>query len=156
LLAPVAALGLLPLATARVESGTRRGLVVVLGVLTAAVVAGVRHAALPFTGAPAPLGAGVAGATGPFDVAGSLARAAAAHPALLLETGALAAVAVLLPYACRRGRWGAVVLGASMLGFTVLAVPSASPLPLVLAAWAVAAVAAYPATARRLTERAAR
>ena len=72
LLAPVAALGLLPLATARVRSAPLRSLTVAIGVLTAALAAGIRHAALPLVGGPAPLGLGVAGARGPFDVAGSL------------------------------------------------------------------------------------
>ena len=70
-----------------------------LGVLTAALVAGIRHVALPLVGGPAPLGLGVAGARDPLDVAGSLARAVGAHPALLLETCVFAAVALALPYA---------------------------------------------------------
>ena len=81
LLAPIAALGLLPLAVARVRSAPLRMLTVALGVLMAALAAGIRHVALPLVGGPAPLGLGVAGARDPFDVAGSLARAAGAHPA---------------------------------------------------------------------------
>jgi hypothetical protein len=144
LIAPIAALGLLPLATTRVENGLRRGLVVAAGVLVAAVAAGIRHVALPLTGGAAPLGIGVAGSGGPLDVAGSVARAAAAQPALLLEAGALALVAVALPYVRGRGRWPAAGLGAAMLAVTVLAVPSASPIPLVLSAWAIAVFAAIP------------
>jgi len=52
---------------------------------------------------------------------------------------ALAAIALVLPYAQARGRWGAVALGAAMLAGTVLAVPSAQALPLVVAAWVTAA-----------------
>jgi hypothetical protein len=147
LLAPVAALGLLPLAVARVRSAPLRALTVALGVLTAALAAGIRHVALPLVGGPAPLGLGVAGARDPFDVAGSVARAAWAHPPLLLETCALALVALALPQARARGRWAAAGLGAGMIVLTVGAVPSAAALPLLLAAWAIAAVTALRAPA---------
>jgi hypothetical protein len=124
-----------------------RALAVAIGVLTAALAAGIRQAALPLIGGPAPLGVGVAGARDPFDVAGSLARAAGAHPSLLLETCALALVALALPHARARGRWAAAGLGAGMIVLTVAAVPSAAALPLLLAAWAIAAVTALRAPA---------
>ncbi len=148
LLAPIAALGLLPLRR-RCASARRplRMLTVALGVLTAAIAAGIRHVALPLVGGPAPLGLGVAGARGPLDVAGSLAHAAGAHPALLLETLALALVALALPHARARGRWAAAGLGAGMIVLTVAVVPSAAALPLLLAAWAIAAVTALRAPA---------
>jgi hypothetical protein len=142
LLAPLAALGLLPLAAVRVRSGPLRALGVALGVLTAALAAGIRHVALPLVGGPAPLGVGVAGARDPLDVAGSLARAAGAHPSLLLETCALALVALALPYARPHGRWAAAGLGAGMIVLTVAAVPNASALPLLLSAWVIAAFTA--------------
>jgi hypothetical protein len=145
LLAPIAALGLLPLAAARIRSGPLRALGVAIGVLTAALAAGIRHAALPLVGGPAPLGLGIAGARDPFDVAGSIARAAASHPSLLLETCALALVAIALPHARARGRWAAAGLGAGMIVLTVAAVPNAAAVPLLLAAWAIAAVTALRA-----------
>jgi Protein kinase domain len=138
LLAPAAALGLLPLAALRVRSVPLRTAVVVLGVLTAAVTAGIRHATLPLVGGSPPLGIGVAGARDPFDVAGSLARAATGHPSLLLETAVLALVSLALPYAKARGLWGAAGLGAGMILLTVLAAPGAAPIPLLLSAWAIA------------------
>ena len=147
LLAPVAALGLLPLATARVRVAPLRALAVVLGVLTAALAAGIRHVALPLVGGAAPLGVGVAGARDPFDVAGSLAHAAGAQPSLLVEACALALVAVALPHARGRGRWAAAGLGAGMVVLTVAAVPSAAALPLLLASWAIAAFTALRAPA---------
>jgi hypothetical protein len=147
LLAPVAALGLLPVATAQVRSAPLRGLAVAIGVLTAALAAGIRQATLPLVGGSAPLGLGVAGARDPFDVAGSLVRAAGAHPALLLETCALALVALALPHARARGRWAAAGLGAGMIVLTVAAVPSAAALPLLLSAWAIAAFTALRAPA---------
>ncbi len=67
-------------------------------------------------------------------------RVAGAHPALLIEALAFAAIAVVLPYAQARGRWGAAALGAVMMAVTVLAVPSAQALPLVAAAWLTTAV----------------
>ena len=86
LLAPLAALGLLPLVVLRVRCAPLRALTIVIGVLTAALAAGIRHVALPLVGGPAPLGLGVAGARGPFDVAGSLAGAAGSHPSLRRST----------------------------------------------------------------------
>jgi hypothetical protein len=145
LIAPIAALGLLPVAATRVRAAPLRSLVVAIGVLTAALAAGIRHVALPLVGSPAPLGIGVTGARDPFDVAGSLARAAAAHPSLLLETCALALVALALPTARARGRWAAAALGAGMIVLTVAAVPGAAALPLLLSAWAIAAFTALRA-----------
>ncbi len=147
LLAPVAALGLLPVAAARVRAAPLRAFTVALGVLTAALAAGIRHVALPLVGGAAPLGLGVAGARDPLDVAGSLARAAGEHPSLLLEACALALVAVALPHARARGRWAAAGLGAGMIALTVIAIPSASALPLLLAAWAIAGLTALRAPA---------
>jgi hypothetical protein len=147
LLAPAAALGLLPLATARVRAAPLRALTVALAVLTAALAAGIRHVTFPLVGGPAPLGLGVAGARDPLDVAGSVARAAGAHPSLLFEACALALVALALPYARARGRWAAAGLGAGMIVLTVAAVPGAAPLPLLLSSWAIAAFTALRAPA---------
>ena len=138
LLAPIAALGLLPLAAATVRSPVRRAFQAAAAVLVAAVVAGVRHDALPFAGGAPPLGIGVAGAGDPLDVVGSLGRAAAAEPGLMLQAAALAVVAALLPYAAGRGRWGAAAAGSAMLLFLVPAVPAAAIAPLVAAAWVTA------------------
>src|SRR5262249_3446598 len=114
-------------------------------VLIAAVVAGVRHVSLPLIGVHAPRGVGVAGARDPFDVAGSLARAATAHPGLLFEAAVFAAVALAPPYAHARGRWGRAAIGAAMLGATILAVPSAPAVSLAAAAWLTAAAVAVRA-----------
>ena len=138
-LAPLGALGLVPLAVSGLRSAPRRAAQAGAAVLAAGAVAGIRGAPFPFTGSRPVLGVGVAGSSGPADVAGSLLRAAGAHPALLLEASIFAAVAALLPYALARGRWGAAGLGGAMLAATVLAAPSVSPLPLVAAAWLTAA-----------------
>jgi hypothetical protein len=145
LLAPLGALGVVPLAAATLRGGSRRAAQAALAVLVAALVAGLRHATLPLVGGPAPLGLGIAGARDPLDVAGSLSRAAAAHPGLLIEVAVFAAVAFALPYAHARGRWGAAVLGGAMLAAAVLAVPSAPVAPLAVAAWLTAAAVALRA-----------
>jgi eukaryotic-like serine/threonine-protein kinase len=145
LLAGVALLGLFPLVVSGLRAGPRRAAQACAAVLAAGVVAAIRGVALPFTGARPPLGLGVAGATDPLDVAGTLARAVAAHPPLVIEACVLAAVALALPFAQARGRWGAAALGAAMLSLTLLAVPAAAAVPLVAAAWLTAVVVAVRA-----------
>jgi hypothetical protein len=54
----------------------------------------------------------------------------------------LAAAAVALPYARRRGPWVAAGFGAVLLTATALAAPAAVVLPLVASAWLTAAVLA--------------
>ena len=144
-LAPLAALGLVPLAASGLRGGPRRAAQAGAAVIAACVVAGLRGSSLPLTGTRPPLGLGVAGAADPLDVAGTLWRAATAHPALLVEAAALAAVALALPHAQALGRWGAAGLGAGMLVLGVLAVPSAAAAPLVVAAWLTAAAVALRA-----------
>jgi len=134
-LAPIAALGLVPLATAAVRAGARRAALAGVAVLASALAAGLHHGALPLVGGRAPLGLGVAAAGDPFDVAGSLGRALFNQPALLGEAAAFAAIALALPYAQARGRWGAAGLGAAMLVLTVLCVPGVQAVPLAVAAW---------------------
>jgi len=145
LLAPLGALGFVPLATATLRAGPRRATQAAAAVAVAALVAGVRHGRLPLVGARAPLGLGLAGARDPFDVAGSLERAALLHPGLVVEAAAFAAVALALPYAYARGRWGAAGVGAAMLAVTVLTVPSAPAVSLAIAAWVTAAAVAVKA-----------
>ena len=140
LLAPLFAVALLPVAAVRIGSGFRRGLVAALGVLTAAVVAGIEHGTLPLVGGAAPLGKGLRGADGMLGAAGTLAHDAAAHPALLLETALLAAVAVALPHVIGRGLRWSVGLGAAMLAATLLALPAGAPFSL-YAALAVCSIA---------------
>ena len=145
LLVPLGALGLVPLAAATLRAGPRRAAQAGLAVLVAAVFAGMRHASLPLVGSRPPLGLGIAGARDPFDVAGSLGRAAAVHPGLLVEACVFAAVALALPFAHARGRWGAASLGGAMLVATIVAVPSAPAASLTAAAWLTAAAVALRA-----------
>jgi hypothetical protein len=139
LLAPIAALGLLPLGGLVVRSPVRRALQVAAAVLAAGIVAGVRKAALPFDGSKA-RHLGVAATGDPFGVAGGLWHALT--PALAVEALVLAAVAVLLPYARRRGLWAVAALGAGFLAASLLAVPAVAAAPLVAAVWLTCAAVA--------------
>jgi hypothetical protein len=145
LLAPIAALGLLPLAAQGVRSIPRRAVQVAAAVLLAAIVAGLRHAPLPFTGTAPPKGLGIAGSRDPFAVAVALWRALANHPALVLEALALAAAAVVLPFARERGLWAIAGLGGGLIAVTLLPAPAVAATPLVLAAWATCTVLAVKA-----------
>ncbi len=142
LLAPLGALGLVPLAVQGLRAPWRRALQTAAAVLVAALVAGLRRAPLPFTGNAPPLGLGIGGSNRPVLVAGALWRALQASPTVGIEALALAAVAVAIPYAHSRGRWGIAVLGAAMLSLTILSAPAAAALPLVLAAWVTCAALA--------------
>ena len=129
-LAAVGLLALMPLVTVGMASAARRAAHTVAAVAVAAVVAGLRGVALPF-------GQGIAP---PLDLEGVESAATAARvlidavPAgLALEAFALAAAAVALPYA--RTPWRLAGLGAAMLGATLLIVPAAPALPVVLAVW---------------------
>jgi hypothetical protein len=144
LLAPVAALGFLPLALARVRSPVCRAAAAAGGVLLAGLVAGLRGTTLPFTGEPPPQSLGIAGSESPGAVATALTDALAAHPSLLVEALALAAVAAVLPYARSRGPWTVAAFGVLFLAATLLAAPDVAPGPLVLAAWATCALLVVP------------
>jgi hypothetical protein len=145
LLAPVLALGFLPLAAQGIGNRARRALQVAAAVLLAALVAGLRHASLPFTGAAPPKGLGIAGSDQPFAVADALLRALQAHPTLLLEAVVLAAAAVAIPFARERGLWGIAALGAGLMACALLPAPAVAATPLVVAAWATCTVLALRA-----------
>jgi hypothetical protein len=145
LLAPLLALGLLPLAAQAIRNPVRRALQVVTAVLLAAVVAGLRHASLPFTGAAPPKGLGIAGSTDAVAVAEALVRFLQSHPALVLEAVVLAAAAVAIPYVRERGLWWIAGLGAALIACTLLPAPAVAAVPLVLAAWATCTVLALGA-----------
>jgi hypothetical protein len=145
LLAPVLALGLLPLASQGIGSNARRALQVGAAVLLAGLVAGLRHASLPFTGTAPPRGLGIAGSDDPLAVAGALLHGLQAHPALLLEAVVLAAAAVAVPYVRNRGLWWIAGLGAAMIAAALLPERAVAAVPLVLAAWVTCTVLALKA-----------
>jgi hypothetical protein len=141
LLAPLAALGLLPLATAPIRSPVRRAVQAAAAVLTAGIVAGIRGVGLPFDGSHAPA-VWIAASDDPFTVAGALWSALLSRPALAVETLVLAAVAAALPYARSRGLWAVAGLGAGFLVAALLVVPNVAAVPLVVAVWATCLVVA--------------
>jgi hypothetical protein len=114
----------------------------VAAVLVAALVAGLRHTSLPFTGAEPPKGLGIAGSEDPFAVASAVLRALGSHPALVLEAAVLAAAAIALPFARERGLWAIAGFGAGLIALTLLPAPTVTAVPLVLAAWATCAILA--------------
>jgi hypothetical protein len=145
LLAPLLALGLLPLAAQGIRNPVRRAIQVAAAVVLAAVVAGLRHAALPFTGAAPPKGLGIAGSSDAIAVAEALARGLLDHPALLLEAVVLAAAAVAIPHIRERGLWWIAGFGAALIAAALLPVPAVAAVPLVLAAWVTCTVLALGA-----------
>jgi Protein kinase domain len=101
LLAPLALLGLLPLAAQRLRTGLARATHVFAGVLVAALTAGLAGNRLPFTAHTAPpLRLDRAG--DPFTAARVLWHALAAEPTLFFEALVLAAAAAVLPHVSGR------------------------------------------------------
>jgi hypothetical protein len=139
LVAPLAALPLLPLAAQVAHGRVRRGAQVAAAVLLAAVVAGLRRVPLPFDGSTPPLGLGIAGSAHPGAVAEALWGQLLDHPQIAAEAVVLAAAAVLLPLARGRGPWRAVIFAGTLLAATATIAPAAALLPLVAAAWVTAA-----------------
>jgi len=139
LLAPLAALPLLPVAAQAARGRLRRAAHAAAAVLLAAVVAGLRRVPLPFDGSMPPLGLGIVGSRRPTAVASALERQLLAHPTLVAEAVVLALAAVAVPYVRRRGPWPAAFFGAALLAATALAAPHVSVLPFVAAAWLTAA-----------------
>jgi Protein kinase domain len=136
LLAPISALGLVPLLASVFRSGVRRAAQAAGAVLAAGIVAGIRHVPLPFDGSAAPHGLGLAATGSATATASVLWHALLARPALLTETLVLAAAAVVVPYARSRGPWGVALLGAGVLTAALLPAPSVAAIPLVVSVWA--------------------
>jgi hypothetical protein len=143
LLAPIAALGLLPLAALGIRSPVRRAVQIAAAVLAAGLVAGIRGVPLPFDGSAAPDVLGLAASGDPLEVLSALWGALISRPALAVETLVLACVAVLLPMARRRGLWPVAALGAGFLAASLLAVPGVAALPLTVAVWATCVAVAF-------------
>jgi hypothetical protein len=135
LLAPIAALGLVPLAALTVRSPARRAVQTVAAVLVAGIVAGIRGAPLPFDGAAAP-DLGIAATRDPLTVLAALWDALGSSHALAVEAIVLATLAALLPLARARGLWAIAALGAASLAPALLLAPGVAAAPLVVALWA--------------------
>lgn len=142
MLAPIAALGLMPLLASTVRNSARRALQAGAAVLAAAVVAGIRHSPLPFDGRAAPRDLGLAASTSATATASVLWHALLSRPALIVETIAFAAAAALIPHVRTRGLWAVAALGAGLLAATLLPVPTVAAIPLVVCVWITCAVVA--------------
>jgi hypothetical protein len=140
LLAPLGALGLMPLVAQAARGAVRRAAQTAAAVLLAAIVAGLEHQPLPFGEGRAPLGLGITGSRRPAAVGEALWAVLQAHPALIAEALVLAAAAVLLPRA--RGPWPAALYAAGLLTVSALAAPAAPLLPLAATAWITASILA--------------
>ena len=140
-LAAVGLLALVPVAVAGASGALRRAAQALAAVAVAGAVAGLRGVELPFAqGAAPPLG--VAGAESAVAAAAALVEAV--PPGLALAAAGLAGIAAALPYA--RTPWQIAGVGVGMLAATLLLVPAAPALPLVLAAWLTVAVLALRAS----------
>jgi hypothetical protein len=138
----LSALGLLPLLTLGVRSATRRAAQAGAAVLAAGLVAGIRHAPLPFDGATAPHDLGLADSSSVTATASVLWQALLSRPVLLVEALVLAGAAALLPRMRERGLWGIAALGSAMLAAMLLPVPGVAAIPLVVSVWATCALVA--------------
>jgi hypothetical protein len=125
LLAPVGALGLLPLGAQAIANPWRRAAQTACAVLAAGAVAGV--------GAIANLG--IDGASKPRPVASALWSALADDRALVVQALVLAAAAAVLPQVRLRGLWWVAGFGAGILALPLLAAPGLPALPFVVAVW---------------------
>jgi hypothetical protein len=139
LLAPLAALTLLPVAAQLARGRVRRGTQAAAAVLLAAIVAGLRRVPLPFDGSAPPLGLGINGSTRPGAVAHAILSQLTSHPSLIAEALILALAAAALPHVRRRGPWPAVGFGSALLTGTALAAPAGPIVPFVAVAWLVTA-----------------
>ena len=143
LLAPFAALGLVPLAAQLTRGRLRSAVQAGAAVLLAALVAGLHHARLPFDGSVSPRGLGIASSNSPGAVGYALWRALLSHPAVLAETLVFAAAAGLVPSFRRRGPWSAALFAAAFLVASASVAPAAALLPLVAVAWLTAGALAF-------------
>jgi hypothetical protein len=146
LLAPIGAIGLLPLAALIVRSPWRRSMHTAAAVLAAGAVAGLSRLA----------SLGVAESNAPLASVAGLADALDTHRMYLLLAAVLAGAALALPWAKARGIWALAALGASV---TALAVVGAGlqAISVVACIWATCTLlAAEPMLRRRLPEQARR
>jgi hypothetical protein len=119
----------------------RRGLQAFVGVLAAAVVAGVRGDALPLTGSIVP-NLGIDGTTRVTDVVQAISVVMQDNIGLIVVAGVLALAAGLLPDARRRGMKGIAVLGVCQIALILGFAPLVSPLSIVLGTCALCGVLA--------------
>jgi hypothetical protein len=139
LLAPVGALGLVPLLLQRVPGAPRRLTYGFAAVLVAGLAAGLRGSALPFSDSRAPA-LGIDAEQQPLAVADALWSALSVQPALAREALVIGIAALVLPFALRRGEIAIACFGAVFTAASLLAAPESGAWPLALAAWVTCAV----------------
>lgn len=126
LLAPLGALGLLPLLLLPVRGMLQRGALAAAAVGSSALLAGLHDRPLPFTGERTPT-VGLAGLESPFATLAELGGAVLAMPAIGWQALVLGAAAAVFPIARRRGllvtaAFGAVFLALALLPFDEVSV----------------------------------
>ena len=134
LLAPLGLLGLLPLVVQPAIGAWRRALHAAAGVFAAAAVAALGGHALPL-GGPVVGDLGIAQTERPTDVIQALGLVLRDTPAIATTALALAIVAILLPRAVARGRWGIAGLGALQLALVLAWAPTTPWVGIVAATW---------------------
>lgn len=144
LLTGLGGLFLLPLVVARVGGAVRRAVLVFVSFALALAVTGMNGQPFPLTGIDPPLGLGIESSTSPTAVAGVLMRTLVSEQALLAEGCLLALVAIVLPFARGRRRWGSVGLASAMIAGGLLPFPGVAAAPIVLGAWLTALALALP------------
>jgi hypothetical protein len=144
LLGLISLLPLLPILLMNVRGAAQRAVLAGTAVVLGALVSGLRGTNLPFDGAPAPLGLGIAGSESPGAVASTLVETLSTHSVVAVEAVLLAATAAALPYLAGRGLWAIAGIGAVLLSVGLLlpfafgsTAPSAGPF--VLAVWVLCA-----------------
>lgn len=141
LLGSTGLLALVPLVVQPARGAALRAAHAAAAVMAAALVAGVRGAPLPLTGAVVG-DLDVAGAERPADVLGAVADVLRANQALVTTALVLALVAAILPRARGFGLWGVAGLGALQLGLVLLLAPGAPWLGVVAGTWALCLILA--------------
>jgi hypothetical protein len=139
LLAPLGALGLVPLLLQRVPGAPRRVAYGSVAVLVAGLATALRGATLPFSDSGAP-GLGIEAQQHPVAVADALWAALSAQPALASEALVVGIAALALPLALRGGEIAIASFGAAFTAASLLAAPESGAWPIALAAWMTCAV----------------
>jgi len=122
-LAALGALALLPLAVQPARGWARRAAHAAVGVLSAALLAGLERSPLPLGGETV-ANLGITASERPADVGAALLGVLADRPGLYTVAGVLAASAALLPAARARGEWGIAALGVGQIALALLAAPA--------------------------------
>jgi Protein kinase domain len=144
-LAPAQALALIPVLVGSAGGLVRRACLAAASLAAAIGVAALTSSPLPFTGGDPPTGLDLSASPQPGVALESIGDFLSAHPALWIEAAVLAAAAVAVPYAQRRGLWGIAAWGAGLLAAGLVApLGSVDAFPLILWVWAGAAVLAVP------------